>query len=176
MKKEFSLHWKSSKKPNKQRKYQKNAPLHIRQKFLSSHLSPELRKKYSRRAVQVIVGDKVKVMRGQYKGKENKVERVDTKSLRVYITGIERAKRDGTKPLIPIKSSNIMIIELKLDDKMRKKSLAKTLSEKLSLSGKSEKIAETGVAVPGVKKKVTRVSTDKDNVVVNNDINKRKDE
>lgn len=137
MKKEFSKHWKSSKKPNKQRKYVKNAPLHTRHKFLSAHLSVELRKEYERRSFPVRTGDKVKVLRGQYKGKENKVERVDVKNSRVYITGIERPKKDGSKPLIPIKVSNIMIVQLDLQDSKRKKAITKN-NNKIELKIKKE--------------------------------------
>ena len=43
--KEFSKSWVSSKKPGKQRKYRINAPLNIKRKFLSVHLSKELREK-----------------------------------------------------------------------------------------------------------------------------------
>jgi len=125
MNKEFSTKWVSSTRPAKQRKYRYNAPLHIRHKFLSVHLSKELRTKYGRRNIVVIKGDKVKVLRGQYKGRENKVERVDIKSTRVYITGIDRQKKDGSKSIIPIQPSNLMITELKLDDKKRKESLEK---------------------------------------------------
>ncbi|MBU2561296.1 MAG: 50S ribosomal protein L24 [Nanoarchaeota archaeon] len=126
MKKTFSTSWKSSKRPSKQRKYRHNAPLHLKQKFLSAHLSKELRKKYGRRSLPVVKGDKVKVARGQFKGRENKVERTDHKKLRVYITGIERAKKEGSKSMQPINPSNLIITELNLDDKKRKASLEKS--------------------------------------------------
>jgi len=120
MKKKFSTKWKSSKRPGKQRKYQKQAPLHIKQKFLSTHLSKDLRNKHGTRNITLAKGDKVKVIRGQFKGRENKVERIDHKNLRVYITGIERAKKDGSKSLIPLKTVSLMITELNLEDKKRK--------------------------------------------------------
>jgi len=126
MNKEFSTKWKASKRPAKQRKYRYNAPLHIKHKFLSSHLTKELRAKYKRRSIPVIKGDKVKVLRGQFKGRENKVERVDVKQTKVYITGIDRSKKDGSKSIIPIHPSNIIITELKLDDKKRKETLEKS--------------------------------------------------
>jgi large subunit ribosomal protein L24 len=130
MNKEFSTKWVSSTRPAKQRKYRYNAPLHIKHKFLSVHLSKELKAKYGRRNIVVIKGDKVKVLRGQYKGRENKVERVDIKSTRVYITGIDRQKKDGSKSIIPLQPSNLMITELKLDDKKRKESLEKNKPSK----------------------------------------------
>jgi len=50
----------------KQRKARFNVDLHQRQKFVHAHLSPELRKKYGFRNVQLRKGDKVKVMRGSF--------------------------------------------------------------------------------------------------------------
>ncbi len=119
----FSRSWKSSKKPSKQRKYRENAPLHIRQKFMSVHLSPELREKHGKRNISVRKGDKVKVMRGNFKDHEGKVNTVDRNYIRVYVQGAEVTKKDGTKSQFPIHPSNLMITELKLDDKKRKQSL-----------------------------------------------------
>ncbi|MFH1063470.1 MAG: 50S ribosomal protein L24 [Candidatus Woesearchaeota archaeon] len=123
MKQAFSTKWKSSKAPAKQRKYRYNAPLHISRKFLAAHLSPELRKKHSTRSFTLVKGDKVKVLRGQFKGRENKVERVDHKELKIYVTGVDRAKKDGSKSMYPLNPTNLMITELELSDKKRKASL-----------------------------------------------------
>ena len=119
--KTFSKHWIRSKNPKQQRKYRANAPLHIKQKFVSAHLSKELRQKYKRRSLGLRKGDKVKVMRGQYKKKTGKIDRVDLKNTRVYIEGIDIIKKEGSKALFPINPSNVMIIELNLDDKKRLK-------------------------------------------------------
>lgn len=121
MKQEFSPAWKSSKKPSKQKKYVANAPLHLRHKFLSVTLSKDLRKKYGIRNIPVRVGDKVKVRRGSFEGKEGKVESVDSREIKVYVTGIDRPKANGTKSLIPIYPSNLMITEASFDDKSRQK-------------------------------------------------------
>ncbi len=127
MKNAFSTSWKSSSKPSKQRKYAYNAPLHIRQKFVSAHLSKELRQKYKKRAIQLCKGDKVKILRGQFSGRENKIERIDLKQTLIYISGVERSKKDGTKSLHPVHPSNLLITELNLNDKERKAKLEKTI-------------------------------------------------
>ena len=121
MKTKFSSSWKKSKQPRKQRKYRYNASLHVKQKFASTHLSKELRKKYKKRNVNLRKGDSVKVMRGQFKNKSGKVDEVDVKKTSVYISGIEVVKRDGTKSRYPIHPSNLVITEVNLDDKMRNK-------------------------------------------------------
>ena len=129
--KEFSRSWKSSKRPGKQRKYAAKAPMHVRQKLLGASLTKPLRTSTGVRSLPVRTGDKVKVMRGDYKGKEGKVERVNLKSRRLYVTGIDRKKRDGSSSLYPFHPSNIQITELKTGDKKRiKKSTKKTAEEK----------------------------------------------
>ncbi|MBI2652627.1 50S ribosomal protein L24 [Candidatus Woesearchaeota archaeon] len=121
--KEFSKTWKNSKKPRKQRKYRLYAPLHVKQKFVHSHLSKDLRKKYAKRVTGLRKGDKVKVMRGQFRKYEGKIERIDLRKTRVFVNGVEITKRDGTKKLLALRPSNLMIMELNLEDKLRQKTL-----------------------------------------------------
>ena len=121
--KSFSTSWKRSTQPRRQRKYRYNAPLHVKQKLVHVHLSADLRKKYDTRNVQVRKGDKIKILRGKFSKKEGKVERVNLKRERVFVTGIEFIKKDGSKVYAPLSPSNLMIIELNLDDKKRKKKL-----------------------------------------------------
>jgi large subunit ribosomal protein L24 len=119
MKAKFLSTWKRSVQPRRQRKYAINAPLHIKREFCSSHLSKELRKKYGRRSITVRKGDKVKVMRGSYKGHSNKIEKVDIKKGLIYIAGVDMTKKEGTKVFPGIHPSNVMITELNTDDKKR---------------------------------------------------------
>ena len=123
MKSGFSISWKSSTQPRKQRKYRENAPLHIKQKMVHVHLSADLRKKHGKRNVQIKTGDKIRIMRGSYHKKEGKVEKVDLKREKVYVTGIDYVKREGSKVNVAFSPSNLMIIELNLTDKKRKKNL-----------------------------------------------------
>ena len=138
MKKLFSKHWNSSTQVRKQRKYRFNAPLHLKRKFLHVHLAPALRTKYGLRNIGVRKGDKVKVLRGQFKKKEGKVERVDTKREKVYVTGIEVIKKDGSKVMLKITPSNLMIMELELGDKKRKEKLEKTKKVEKTKEKKAE--------------------------------------
>ncbi len=119
MTQKFKPSWKSSKQPRNQRRYRKNAPQHIRAKFMGAHLCKDLRKKYGKRSVRVIKGDKVQIMTGQFKGKSGKVERVDVKNQKVFIAKIEIQKIDGSKIFYPIHPSNLEITELNLGDKKR---------------------------------------------------------
>ena len=108
----FSTTWKKSKKPRKQRLYRHNAPLSTKQKFVSVHLNKELRKKYNRRSIGLKKGDKVKILRGQFKGKEGAVEDIDLKKESVVITGIQITKKDGNKVNVGTNPSNLMINEI----------------------------------------------------------------
>lgn len=123
MKAKFSLSWKSSKLVRKQRKYRANAPLHIKQKFVSVHLAKDLRKKYNTRSFKVRKGDTVKVLTGQFTGKSGKVEKVMLRRSKLNIENIQISKKDGTKAYYPINPSNVMITELNLDDKLRKQKI-----------------------------------------------------
>ena len=123
MKVKFSSAWKGSKKPRKQRKYRAEAPLHTKKKFVHAHLSKDLRKKYGKRSIGLRKGDKVRVMVGRFRKHEGKIENVDLGKTRIFVSGVEITKRDGTKKLLPLQPSNLMITELSLDDKLRQKIL-----------------------------------------------------
>ncbi|KPV65437.1 MAG: 50S ribosomal protein L24P [Candidatus Bathyarchaeota archaeon BA1] len=110
-------------KPKKQRKRLYQAPLHERYKRFSSPLSPELKSSHNTNAVPVRLGDTVRVMRGDHKGLEGKVTKVDRKRYRVFIEGIAREKADGSTALVPIHPSKVMITRLSLDDKWRRRIL-----------------------------------------------------
>lgn len=118
------------------------APAHIRYKYFSAPLSPDLKKKHGTNAVPVRVGDTVRVMRGDRKGFEGKITRVDRKKYRIFVDGVTREKVDGTAVQIPIHPSKVTIINLDLDDKWRREALKRKgiLSEK-----EMPRVAETAV-------------------------------
>ena len=123
MKSSFSISWLFSKQPRKQRKFRYNAPLHIKGKFLNARLSKELTKKHNTRSVRVRKGDKVKLMRGQFKGTTGLVDKIDLSRERIYVNGVSLIKKDGGKIPYPIHPSNVQIIELS-EDKRRFKKVA----------------------------------------------------
>ena len=92
---------------------------------LMAHLSKELKEKYGKRSFSLRSGDKVKVMRGKFKGYTGKVVEVDREKGVVFIEGVEREKVDGSKVKVPIHASNVEIIELELSDKYREKMLTR---------------------------------------------------
>lgn len=121
--KKFSIAWKASNKPGKQRKHRSNSPLSVKHKFMQAHLSKELRQKYGKRSMGLRKGDRVKVMAGKFKKHEGRVEGARLRKISVLVSGAEITKKDGTKKLVALHPSNLMITELNLDDKFRQKLL-----------------------------------------------------
>ncbi|MBP5785201.1 MAG: 50S ribosomal protein L24 [Methanobrevibacter sp.] len=105
--------------PRKQRKALYTAPLHIRRKIMSANLSKDLRADIGKRSLPIRVGDKVQVVRGDFKGHEGKVESIDAKRYKVTVEGVTLSKPDGNAVLLPIHPSNLMIIEADLKDERR---------------------------------------------------------
>lgn len=102
----------SSRKPRTQRKFRYTAPLHLRKNFVHVHLSKDLRAKVKKRAIQVKKGDKVKILRGKFKGKEGKVAKVILSDAKIFVEGITLKKANGKEAFYPIDPSNAMITEM----------------------------------------------------------------
>lgn len=119
MKTRFSITWNKSTQTRKQRKYRYNAPLHIKRKFLSVNLSKDLRSKYNIRSMLVKKDDTVRIMRGDHRGKESKILEVNHKRSKVYLSDISISKRDGSKKNLSVDPSNLMLLNLNLNDKKR---------------------------------------------------------
>jgi len=118
-----------STKPGKQRRELYNAPLHKKRNFISAHMEEKLLLKYDKRAIPVVKGDTVRVMRGAFRGHEDKVAKVIVKKRFLEIEGLMMAKADGNKIAKPIHPSNVMITKLNLTDKWRRRKLERGLSE-----------------------------------------------
>jgi large subunit ribosomal protein L24 len=131
-------------KPAKQRKMLFQAPAHIRHKLFAASLSAELRATHGAKTFPVRSGDTVRIMRGDHKGFEGKITRVDTKKFRIYVEGLTREKVDGTTVFAPIHPSKVVITHLNLDDKWRKK----VLERKKKLHKKVEEAAEKPARKP----------------------------
>jgi large subunit ribosomal protein L24 len=116
-------------KPRKQRYMLYNAPLHKKRKWISSHLAENLLLKYDRRSLPVVKGDTVKVMRGNYRGHEDKISKVNVRDQTVEIEGVTITTAKGTKIAKPIHASTLLITKLNITDKWRRQKLEGGLSE-----------------------------------------------
>ena len=107
-------------KPSKTRLQQiYAAPAHRRSRNVGANLSPDLRTQYGIRSIRVKEGDSVKVMRGEYKGIEGKINKVHAKEGRLAIEGIQREKVRGGNIAVLIHASKVMVVALNLEDKWR---------------------------------------------------------
>ena len=118
----WSEDWKSSTNPQKQRKYRENAPQHIKDKLVSVNLSETLREELGTRSINLNLGDRVKVMRGDRKGAEGIVSNIDRDDQKVYINGLEVTRQDGSTSEVPFRPSNLQAQALNLeeDDRIEK--------------------------------------------------------
>jgi large subunit ribosomal protein L24 len=137
MKKKWSNKWSASVQPRKQRKFRHNAPLHVRQKLVSAHLSQDLRKKFGKRSIPIRKNDDIVVKRGSFKGTRGSVSRVDLMKGKVYLEEIKVKKVDGSEVHRPLEPSNLVITKINLDDKRRQ-----AIMERADKSGKGERKEE----------------------------------
>jgi large subunit ribosomal protein L24 len=130
MESKLSLSWIRSKQPRKQRKFIANAPIHKRRKMMAVHLNADLKKKYGKRSFPARIGDRVKVLRGQFKSTIGEIEKVDKVNYRLHVKGVEHKKSEGRTSFYPIHPSNVVAISLKLEDKKRKAALERKGDQK----------------------------------------------
>jgi large subunit ribosomal protein L24 len=136
-------------KPTKQRKMIYEAPAHIRHKLFAAHLSPELRATHLVKSFPVRSGDTIRVTRGDHKGFEGKISRIDLRRYRVYLEGLTREKVDGTTVFVAVHPSKVIITRLNLDDKWRKKVLERKQKTQAK-SKETRKKAKTGTVQKSV--------------------------
>ena len=91
----------------------------LRSKQVSSPLSKELKKKYSRNSVRVVEGDNVKILRGEFKGVDGKVSKISIENSNIAIEGVKKEKTKGDKFDVYIHPSNVVVTSLNSDDKWR---------------------------------------------------------
>ncbi len=141
MKNKFSKSWKASKQPRRQKKFVANAPLHLRKNFVRVNLDKKLREKVGKRNIVLKKGDKVKIMRGKFKGKQGKVLEVKLKLGKIYVEGLQAKKNDGSKVNVPMRNSNLQIVEMTDRQSSKKKENKKELKESKenTLKGTSKK-------------------------------------
>jgi large subunit ribosomal protein L24 len=114
----------SSSKPIRVRRNLVQSPAHRKNTDITrSPLSSSLRIKYGRNSVRVRTGDSVKLMGGEYSGIEGKVQKVYPSQGLVTVEGITREKIAGGTVPVRIHSSNVVVTNLNLEDKWRRRRL-----------------------------------------------------
>jgi len=96
---------------------------HLAYKASSVHLSRELRAKHGFRSLPVRTGDRIMIVKGDYKGVEGDVNRVDRVKGRVYVSGVYRENARGEQRLVPIPLNSVILVKIDEKDKWRKRVL-----------------------------------------------------
>ena len=133
-------------------------------KQICAPLSKDLRKKYSRRSVRIMVEDAVKVIRGEYKGITGKVSKISTGSNSIAIEGNKKEKLKGDKIDVYIHSTNVIITALNTDDKWRQKILEKKPKSKIKEMKEETKKKDEVKSTSKKKDEVKSTSKKKDEV------------
>lgn len=104
--------------------------------MVSAMLSPELKERYNRGSLNVRKGDTVKIMRGDLKGHKGEVMKVDLTKLKIYVHGVTSKKADGKDVERPVDSSNVQIVEVSDEDKVRRALLSRKVEDKPDVEAK----------------------------------------
>jgi large subunit ribosomal protein L24 len=115
--------------PRKQRKALYNSSQNERHRRLSLSLSRELRARYGRRSLTARKGDTVRVLTGSFKGREERVTKVDYKHYRFVLDNVTVKKADGKQKQLPIAPAHLMLTKLNLADPWRRRILKVTSAE-----------------------------------------------
>jgi len=99
-------------KSDTERKFFHNEKIHQKKDRLHVHLSKDLRSKLrsKKRSLLVHKDDKVKILRGDHKGKEAKVSRVSVLRRKVFLEGIANKNAKGKELPIPMDPSNLLLV------------------------------------------------------------------
>jgi large subunit ribosomal protein L24 len=68
--------------------------------------------KAKKRSLLVKKGDKVKVMRGGFKGKEGKVAKVNYTRAVVFVEGLTQKGMRGKENMVPLQPSNLLLMDV----------------------------------------------------------------
>jgi large subunit ribosomal protein L24 len=136
-----------STQPRKQRRVSFNASPFDRHRQMTVSLSRELRKRYQRRALPLRKGDTVRIISGSFQGREERVSKVDMRTLRITLDNVTIKKVDQKLKPLPIRSSHLILTRLNLADPWRRKILKVSAAEVPAEEAPAE-AAESTPALP----------------------------
>jgi large subunit ribosomal protein L26e len=108
----------SSRRKNRKAHFQAHSSL--RAKIMSAPLSKELREKYNVRSLPIRKGDDILVVRGSYKNREGQVNQVYRKKYVINVDRVTKDKVNGNSVPVGLKTSNVVITKLHMDNDRKK--------------------------------------------------------
>lgn len=133
-----------SRLPRKQRRAVYEASTAVRRKQMAVLLSRDLRTRYGRRQVPVRKGDTVRVIRGSYIGREERVAKIDRRGYSVTLDNITVKTGEAKLKPLPIRTSALVLTRLNLSDPWRRRVLKVPESE----AGTEEEAEAASAAEP----------------------------
>lgn len=124
---------------------------HKRSAQIRSPLSKNLGNEVGKGNARVVKGDTVKILRGEYKNVEGKVERVNTERSTLIIEGVQKEIAKGGKIKVHIHSSKVMITSLNMQDKRRGSIVQKIKEGSSKVKGKRSRSRNTRKSIPVAK-------------------------
>lgn len=145
-----------STQPRRQRRALFDADTFERRRRMSVPLSRELRTRYGRRSLPVRKGDTVRILSGSYKGREERVARIDRRDYSMTLDNVTGKTADAKMKPLPIRPSHLVLTRLNLADPWRRRVLkvpeSETPAEEESATAESS-TAPAGEAAPEAEKK-----------------------
>ena len=112
-----------STQPRKQRRERWQTSAFGRHRQMTVALSRDLRSRYKRRALPLRKGDTVRIISGSFRGREERVSKVDIRTLRVTLDNVTIKKVDQKLKPLPIRTSHLILTRLNLADPWRRELL-----------------------------------------------------
>jgi len=109
--------------PRRQRRALYSADTFERRRRMTVLLSRELRARFHRRSVPLRKGDTVRVLGGSYKGREERVAKIDRRAYAVTLDNVTLKTADEKMKPLDLRPGHLVITKLNLSDAWRRRSL-----------------------------------------------------
>ncbi len=136
--------------PRRQRRALFRAGLFHRHKRMAVALSRELRSRYGRRSLPLRKGDTVRVMAGSFRGREERIARVDLRGFSVTLDNVAVKKVDQKLKPLPIRPSHLILTKLNLSDPWRRRILKVAAAEVPEAPAEAPPVSAPAEAAPAV--------------------------
>ncbi len=113
----------------RQRKALYNAHTAKRRRLMSVPLSKDLRARFHRRALPLRKGDTVRILKGSYEGREERVAKVDRRALAVTLDNVTSKTGESKQTPLPVRTGSLVLVHLNLADPWRRRRLNVTEAE-----------------------------------------------
>lgn len=113
----------SPRSPRRQRRALYTATTFERRRRMTVQLSRELRRRFHRRSVALRKGDTVRVLSGSYKGREERVAKIDRRGYAVSLDNVTLKAADEKMKPLGLRPGHLVITRLNLSDSWRRRAL-----------------------------------------------------